>query len=321
MTICLYSFVDPPWKRCRYVSWVILHHEYRIRLLVELSRHDQIWQDLSHRSTRTFRAWLWSHKQKLSEHKKISILDDGKNDLCLLLIWLILSIDVEWAFLIDKQALTRTICMWSGHFPTRSEDSTVLFISMSFRVETHKPSTKIQRKEGCLWMIQREMKKKEYRRLLNVLRVRISLERFRRAWKKPSVSVPSFLQCSFDDETKADVCEGSWKYFKRRFIIALFLFIDSKMQYTFLGLVVALTLLTLILSSPAPIQRNANPSCPPYSCIIDTSLCFCGVKLTPEDPCCAATCAPCGPDFTVKPWLNFNFSSLNFDGIDFSFLG
>jgi hypothetical protein len=70
-----------------------------------------------------------------------------------------------------------------------------------------------------------------------------------------------------------------------------------------------------VLSSPAPVQFNADPSCPPYGCIVDTSFCFCGVKQTPDDRCCAATCAPCPPDFNVKPWLTFNFSALDLSSL------
>ena len=144
---------------------------------------------------------------------------------------------------------------------------------------------------------------------------------------------PSSAQYSFDHDeinaesmrTKARCVPVEIEDIKRR-LSRCFLFIDivftnSAMKPTLLGLIVALTFVAHILSSPAPIQRNAHPSCPPYSCIIDTSLCFCGEKLTPEDPCCAATCAPCPPDFNVKPWLTFNYSSLNLEGIVFPFLG
>ncbi|UJR36684.1 hypothetical protein I4U23_029401 [Adineta vaga] len=90
------------------------------------------------------------------------------------------------------------------------------------------------------------------------------------------------------------------------------------MKAIFVGLLLISILFNVIISSPTP---NADASCPPYTCIGDTSFCFCGVTQTPEDRCCKATCTPCPPDFNVKPWLNTDWNSLNFLSVEIPLFG
>ncbi|CAF0958273.1 unnamed protein product [Rotaria sordida] len=93
------------------------------------------------------------------------------------------------------------------------------------------------------------------------------------------------------------------------------------MNKIFVGLLSIFVFLYCISSLPSPIRRNADSSCPPYGCIVDTSFCFCGVTQTPDDRCCTATCTPCPPDFNVKPWLTMDWSSFNFSALDLFPLG
>ncbi|CAF1048131.1 unnamed protein product [Rotaria sordida] len=93
------------------------------------------------------------------------------------------------------------------------------------------------------------------------------------------------------------------------------------MNKIFVGLLSIFVFLNCISSLPSPIRRNADSSCPPYGCIVDTSFCFCGVTQTPDDRCCTATCTPCPPDFNVKPWLTMDWSSFNFSALDLFPLG
>ncbi|CAF0807832.1 unnamed protein product [Rotaria sp. Silwood1] len=93
------------------------------------------------------------------------------------------------------------------------------------------------------------------------------------------------------------------------------------MNGIFVGLLSFFIFLNCISSSPSPIQRNADPSCPPYGCIVDTSFCFCGVTQTPDDRCCKATCTSCPPDFNVKPWLTIDWNTFNVSALDLSLFG
>ena len=89
------------------------------------------------------------------------------------------------------------------------------------------------------------------------------------------------------------------------------------MKKAVLSLVLISIFINSIVSSPT---SNADASCPPYTCIVDTSFCFCGVTQTPEDRCCKATCTPCPPDFNVKPWLTIDWSSFTLPPIQFPLL-
>ena len=93
------------------------------------------------------------------------------------------------------------------------------------------------------------------------------------------------------------------------------------MKNIFVSLLFVCIFLHYVHSSPTPIQSNADPSCPPYGCIVDTSFCFCGVTQTPDDRCCAATCTACPPGFNVKPWLTMDWSSINWGALNLTILG
>ncbi|CAF1043349.1 unnamed protein product [Adineta steineri] len=85
------------------------------------------------------------------------------------------------------------------------------------------------------------------------------------------------------------------------------------MMRSFASLLIIVIVLNGILSSPT--------SCPPYSCIVDSSYCFCGVTQTPDDRCCTMKCTQCGPEFFNQPWLTMNWGSFDFSTLDLSLPG